>query len=264
MAKFTKTVTVDCPYCQSRLVVKNGRGRDSEQRYLCRNCGRRFTDKGATAGRSYTPNIIGAAVRAFYSGVSYKQIAEGLEEQYDVPEPSKATIYRWVREYTAHALNAMRDHKAHTGDEWVVDEMAVKVGGVQYWNWNVMDADTRYVLASYLSKRRDARAAKTVLRKAQANAANIPKTIKTDRLKSYISAIEDLYGADVKHVQSDGIRAEINNNLSERLQGTFRSRTKTLRGLDSRESGQDYLDGWVFTYNHFRDHEGLRGRTPPR
>ena len=32
----------------------------------------------------------------------------------------------------------------------------------------------------------------------------------------------------VKHVVSQGIRAVINNNLSERLQGTFRDRDKTL------------------------------------
>ena len=71
-----------------------------------------------------------------------------------------------------------------------------------------------------------------------------------------------LFGADVKHVQSDGITAEVNNNLSERLQGTFRARTKTLRGLDSRASGQAYLDGWVLSYNLFREHESLRSRTP--
>ena len=262
MAKFTKTVTVDCPYCRSARVIKYGLGRDSQQRYLCHNCDKRFTDKGATAGRSYTPNIIGAAVRAFYSGTSYKQIAEGLEEQYDVPEPSKATIFRWVSEYTDHASKALKGYKAHTGSEWVADEMQVKVGGQPFWLWNVMDSETRYILAAYLSKRRDARAAKTVFRRAEANVANLPKTIKTDKLSSYISAIEDLFGADVKHVQSDGITAEVNNNLSERLQGTFRSRTKTLRGLDSRASGQSYLDGWVLTYNHFRDHESLRGKTP--
>ena len=56
--------------------------------------------------------------------------------------------------------------------------------------------------------------------------------------------------------------ADINNNLSERLQGTFRDRIKTLRGLASRTTGQRYLDGWVLTYNQFRGHESLRDQTP--
>ncbi len=119
-----------------------------------------------------------------------------------------------------------------------------------------------YILASYLSKNRDARAAKTLFRKATENAASIPKTIKTDRLRAYESAIEDVFGADVKHVQSDGIRDLVNNNLSERLQGTFRARTKTLRGMDSRKTGQMYLDGWVLTYNLFREHEALKNESP--
>ena len=50
--------------------------------------------------------------------------------------------------------------------------------------------------------------------------------------------------------------------MSERLQGTFRQREKTLRGLDSRETGQRYLDGWVLTYNLFREHESLDHQTP--
>ena len=201
----------------------------------------------------------------FYSGMSYKQIAENMAEQYDVPEPSKATIYEWVKDYTNAALQEMKHHKAQTGDGWVAYEMQLKVGGQKYWNWNVMDADTRYILASYLSKRRDRRAAETVMRRVARAAANTPKTIKTiktDKLRSYEDAIERVFGADVKHVQSEGLRGELNNNRSERLQGTFRQRTKTLRGLDSRASGQLYLDGWVLTYNLFREHESLRDRTP--
>lgn len=262
MAKFAKTVTVDCPYCRSAKVVKNGLGRQAQQRYLCKVCRKRFTNKGATDGRQYTPNVIGAAVRMFYSGMSYKQIAENIEEQYDVPEPSKGTLFYWVQDYTGRAHDAMKGRKAQTGREWVADEMAVKVGGQQFWNWNVMDSKTRYILASHLSKRRTTGEAVKVFEKARANAVTLPKTIKTDRLASYIDASERVFGADVKHVQSDGIRAAVNNNLSERLQGTFRSRTKTLRGLDSRATGQDYLDGWVLTYNLFRDHESLGGRTP--
>ena len=153
----------------------------------------------------------------------------------------------------------MKDHKAHTGPEWVADELVVSVGGQKYWLWNVMDSKTRYILAAHLTKRRDCPSCADGDEEGAAErAAALPKSIKTDRLRSYGVALEDLFGADVKHVQSDGIRAEVNNNLSERLQGTFRARTKTLRGLDSRATGQAYLDGWVLSYNLFREHESLR------
>ena len=52
-----------------------------------------------------------------------------------------------------------------------------------------------------------------------------------------------------------------NNNMSERLQGAYRARTKTLRGLDSLESGQRF-DSFTASYNHFRDHESLGDRRP--
>ena len=35
-----------------------------------------------------------------------------------------------------------------------------------------------------------------------------------------------------------------------------------LRGLDSRESGQNYLDGWTIDYNLIRPHMALNERTP--
>jgi hypothetical protein len=124
-----------------------------------------------------------------------------------------------------------------------------------------MDADTRYILASYLSSERDQTSAEAVLRKAAAAAANPPERITTDKLPSYVPAIEKVF-PKAKHTQSEGIRAELNNNLSERVQGTFRDRTKTLRGLDHRASGQRYLDGWVLHYNLFREHESLGDKTP--
>lgn len=100
------------------------------------------------------------------------------------------------------------------------------------------------------------------MRKALEASANRPKTIKTDKLRSYSAALKDKDFTGVRHVQSDGIRAVNNNNLSERLQGTFRARTKTLRGMDSLETGQRYLDGWTLTYNLFREHESI-GDQPP-
>ena len=262
MAKYTQTtsVTLNCPACSSERVVKIGK-RNGHQRYLCRGCSKKFQANGNTAGRRFPPGVTGAAVRMFYSGMSYKRIAEHIEDTYDIKEPSKATIYEWVRDYTRKGVEEMENHPARTSGHWVADEMMVWVGGEKYWNWNVMDSETRYVLASYLSKNRDTRAATAVMRKAAAASAEPPKSIKTDKWRAYNRAIANVF-PDAKHIKSEGLTAELNNNQSERLQGTFRQRTKTLRGLDTRASGQTYLDGWTLDYNLFRKHESLKNRTP--
>ena len=46
------------------------------------------------------------------------------------------------------------------------------------------------------------------------------------------------------------------------MQGTFRDRDKTLRGLKSRDTGQEYIDGLVVHYNYFRPHTALDGKRP--
>ena len=108
-----------------------------------------------------------------------------------------------------------------------------------------MDDDTRFVLAAYLSPGRTTRAAATALALARERADNPPRQIKTDGLRSYRDAVPRAFPTrPVKPGVSQGIRAEINNNLSDRLQGTIRDKNKTLRGLKARETGQAYVTGW--------------------
>ena len=104
-------------------------------------------------GRKFESEQIGAAIRDYHSGMSYKQIAEAMEDRYDIPEPSKRTIYNWVSDFAGVATDAMRDYPAHTGSRWVADEMVVKVGGKNVYHWNVMDSKTRYVLAHALGQK---------------------------------------------------------------------------------------------------------------
>ena len=257
----TTTYTVSCLGCDSNHIVKVG-VRNGQQRYRCKGCKKDFRAGGKAEGRKMDAEMMGSAIRDYYTGKSYKQIAEGLKEEYNLAkEPSKATIYEWVRDYTDRAVGQMQDHKARTGGHWVADELQVDVGGEKMWLWNVMDAKTRYILASHLTPRRDAQAARVVLRKAALAADAPPRSITSDKLRSYIRPIRDVL-PEAEHIQSEGIRASVNNNLSERLQGTFRDRIKTLRGLDSRKTGQRYLDGWTLTYNLFRGHEALGNETP--
>ena len=190
-----------------------------------------------------TPIEIGAAVDMYFDGLSYRRTAENIGEYFHRPT-NAATVYRWVNEQTAKAKEVVEDTKIETGPEWVADELQVRLGGQKYWLFNVMDAKTRFILAAYLSPERTTRAVATALSLARERAANAPQAIKTDGLPSYRQGVKTAFPVNpVKHVVSQGIRAEINNNLSERLQGTFRDRDKTLRGMKHRESGQTYLDG---------------------
>ncbi len=143
----------------------------------------------------------------------------------------------------------------------MADELAVDVGGWQMWIFNVMDEKTRYTLASHLGRNRDLKAARAVMQKAKAAAVSPPNTIKTDKLRSYVKAIEEVF-PETLHIKSQGIRSTLNNNMSERLQGAYRSRVKRMRGMDSVKTAQHYLDGWTIQYNHFRDHESADGKPP--
>ena len=209
-----------------------------------------------------TPHEKGAAVDMYFDGLSYRRVAGNMEDYFG-RKTTPMTVYRWVHELTGTADEILRPLKVHTGREWVADEMVVKVGGKDYWLFNVMDADTRFVLAAYLSPVRTTRAATTTLALARERSVNPPEELRTDGLRSYRQALPRAFPTrPVKHIVSKGIRALINNNLSERLQGTFRDRDKTLRGLEGRDTGQSYIDGLVLHYNYFRPHESLDNKKP--
>lgn len=228
-----------------------------------KNAGGAPSERPTKARRAHaTPAQIGAAVDMYFDGLSYRRVAENIGEHMG-RETNAVTVMRWVQEQTKRAKDVVESSQVKTGSEWVADELAVKVGGRQYWLFNVMDSKSRFVLAAYLSPERTTRAAATTLSLARERSENPPKTIKTDGLASYQEAVRQAFRVHpVKHVVSEGIRAKINNNLSERLQGTFRDRDKTLRALKARENGQTYIDGLVLNYNYFRPHKGIKGKRP--
>ncbi len=226
----------------------------------CHTCGL----NGGSRRPHASARQIGAAVDMYFDGLSYRRVAENIEQYFGRPT-NAVTVMRWVHGYADLAHEIVTDTKIPTGPEWVADELVVKVGGRKYWLFNVMDSETRFILAAYLSPVRTARAAATAMSIARDRAENAPRVLKTDGLPSYGRGIRQAFPSHpVKHVVTEGIRAIINNNLSERLQGTLRDRDKTLRGLKARDSGQTYIDGLVLHYNYFRPHGGLDGKSPAR
>lgn len=252
--------TVSCPNGCAGKVVKDG-FHGGDQRFECKVCHKKFRRPDQFAeGHRFPIQQVGLAVQAYFDGLSYRETARNLGHSFG-DSPNESTIYEWVQGYSRGVNEATEDLKVPTGDTWVADEIQLKTGGDRLWLWNVMDRDTRYLLATHLTPRRNARAAEIVFSKALKVAERPPSTVITDGLPSYIKPIQKVLGK-TNHVAVQSLDADVNNNLSERLQGTIRDRDKVLRAMKTRETGQNYLDGWMYNYNYVRPHIGLKGKTP--
>ena len=259
-AHFSEPQPIACKWCGNTDVMRYGI-RHGIQEYICKACGRKFTEKDSPYHMQTSSDQIGASLTMFYDGMSVADIARYLDQTFNNPV-NASTVYRWVIRYTFIALTVLEPLKPYVSDEWAVDETVIKVGGSNLWFWDIIDIDTRFLLASHLSRTRTSLDASTVMRRAWQRAGKAPRFIISDQLKAYLDGIELVFGAYSKHIQAKGITHEINNNIIERFHGTIKDRTKVLRGFKNKETAEHLLDGFLVHYNFFRPHMTLKDRTP--
>ena len=100
-----------------------------------------------------------------------------------------------------------------------------------------MDAKTRYLLACQVTETRYIKDARKPLAKAKEDTDVEPDAIVTDGLMAYKDAIKAEYFGlgriQNPHVRLKDFETKPNNNILERLNGTFRERTKVMRSFDS-------------------------------
>lgn len=253
-------VGIKCKFCGSSNVVKYGFKKYIQQ-YMCKDCGRKFTEKDTLEGRQIPVNEMGVALSLFYDGLSVTEISQQLVSIFrDFVNPS--TIYRWIMEYSQEAIELLERYKAKLSDTWVVDETVIGIAGENYWYWDVIDEETRFLIDTHLSKSRTIPDVVTLFERCNKRTETIPRFIISDKLAAYIDGIERVFGADAKHIQSQGMTSNININLIERFHGTLKQRIKVMRDLKTKESAQIILDGFVIHYNSFRPHMSLNDKTP--
>ncbi|HEV8050158.1 MAG TPA: integrase core domain-containing protein, partial [Thermoplasmata archaeon] len=130
-----------------------------------------------------------------------------------------------------------------------------------------------------ISKGRGVPEARTAFKKAKGATAVRPKEIRSDGLATYPEAIKKEFGRrrlptdpprNFKHAHHSyftphrvvpSIRAPESNNILERLNGTSKDRTKTMRAYDNDGGAAALSAGWQVHYNLVRDHLAL-GTTP--
>jgi putative transposase len=249
-----------CKFCGSANIIRYGTFR-GVQRWWCKDCKRKFVGNDNLAGMK-TPAIqIASALSMYYGGMSLNAIRRHLDQQYN-NRPSDSTVYEWLERFTKKAIKEARDYKPKVGEVWVADETVVKVGGKKFWLIDIIDHDTRFLLASRLSRTRQKKDIALLLRKAYLKAGKAPERILTDGWKVYPDAVDLVFGGDTRHVVSTPFVDVDSTNVIERFQGSLKDRTKVMRGLKKQDTAELLLDGWLIHYNFFRPHESLKDRTP--
>jgi transposase-like protein len=251
---------IQCKYCNSPSIVKFGTF-EGVQRYWCKDCQRKFADNQALPKMKTPTRAVSSALSCYFGGMPLDAIQRHLNQQYGI-YMSESGIYNWVVRFAKEAVEKARAFKPIVGDTWIADETVLKVGGKNVWYWDVIDADSRFLLASRLSTSRTTQDAALVMKQASRRAGKTPKRIITDRLAAYIDGVELVFGADTEHVRSKPFLDVDSTNLIERFHGTLKDRTYVVRGFKNMETAKLLTDAWLVHYNFFKEHESL-GNVPP-
>jgi transposase-like protein len=266
--------TVTCPFCKSQNTTKRGVRANTYgeiQRYGCLDCNHRFVvDKGFSRVK-HDPKVITLTLDLYFKGVSLRKITDHIQQFHD-RKVSQTTPMRWIKKYTQLLGKYAEKYEAEVGNIWHCDETTVfiKKEGMKknyQWIWNLMDSKTRYLLACQITETRFVDDARIPLRKAKEAANRRPDAIVTDGLHAYKKAIKAEFYDHTAPIQNPHIRlkdfeTKPNNNILERLNGTFRERTKVMRSLDSSIGAQEFVAGLQTYYNYIRPHQGINGMTP--
>lgn len=254
------TLIPSCKYCQSAATVKFGAYK-GVQRYFCKSCRRKFADNDALPKMKTPVNVVASALSCYFGGMPLDAIQRHLQQQFGIYY-SEMGIYNWVKRFSRKAADKVKDFQPIVGDTWIADETVLKVGGKNIWFFDVIDKETRYLLASRLADSRTIKETALVMKAAQRRAGKHPKQVITDKMTAYPDGIELAFGANTKHIQSKPFTDVDSTNIIERFHGTLKDRTKVIRGFKNMETARLLTDAWLVYYNFFKEHSAL-GDVPP-
>jgi putative transposase len=255
-----------CERCHSGDVILSGKRRNKSGvvgRFLCKTCGFRFTGRDGFQRRRADPEKIALALDLYFRGMSVRKVGDHLAQVYGL-RVSAATVYNWIAHFSKVAAEWMDRQGAAVGEKWHVDETVVSINGQRSYVWNVLDAETRFLLATHVSRDRGMADTRAPLHKAKEVADGRPTEVFTDGMKAYPAAVYKEFGTMGRHSphhRVPSIRAPESNNLVERLHGTEKERIKVMRGFDNPNGTSALMEGFRVHYNLVRDHSHL-GKTP--
>jgi len=191
----------------------------------------------------FPSEIIQYAVWLYHRfNLSHRDIEDLLHER--GIEVSYEAIRLWCNKFGPEFAKRLKTKRNGFGDTFYIDEVFVKINGVQHYLWRAVDQDGD-VIDVFLQERRDAKTAKQFFNRLLKSNQGKPWKIVTDKMGSYPVAHKELM-PDVIHDTS-----QYANNKAELSHQPTRVRERCMRKFKSMEHGQRFLSTHAEVYNLF-------------
>jgi putative transposase len=158
---------------------------------------------------------------------------------------SHETVRQWALKFGQDFATQIRRRLPAPGDKWHLDEVVISIAGKRHWLWRAVDQHG-VVLDILVQSRRNAKAAKRLLRKLLKKQGVAPRVMITDKLASYGAAKREIMPG-VEHRQHKGL-----NNRAENSHQPTRRRERIMKRFKSAGQAQRFLSVHDQVANLFR------------
>ncbi len=203
-----------------------------------------------------SPEIIRLAVMMYVRfPLSLRNVEDLLHER--GVEVSHETVRFWWQRFGPMFASEIRRKRVSgmrsvSRWRWHLDEMFVKINGVQHYLWRAVDHEGE-VLESYVTKTRDKEAALRFLKKLMKRHGRAEELV-TDGLRSYGAALKEIGSEDRQ------VTGRWENNRAENSHQPFRRRERAMLRFRRMHSLQQFASAHASVHNHFQADRSLSSR----
>ena len=170
---------------------------------------------------------------------------------------SYETVRRWCQKFGETFAERLHRRRPRPGDKWHLDEVFIRVQGIQRYLWRAVDQDG-VVLDVLVQERRDGSAAKRFFKRLLKGLQYVPRVIITDKLRSYGVAQRSLL-PNVEHRQSRYL-----NNRAENSHRPTRRRERQMQRFKSQAHAQHFQSAHALIHGYFHPRRHLMAATAYR
>ena len=191
----------------------------------------------------FPPDIISYAVWLYHRfNLSHRDIEDLLAERGITV--SREAIGLWCIKFGAIYTHRIKRKYRGYGDTFYIDEVFVKINGIQHYLWRAVDQDGE-VVDVFLQARRDGATAKRFFKRLLRSNGGEPRKIVTDKLRSYGVAHRELIPEAIHSTEL------YENNRVEQSHEATRVRERGMRKFKSIRQAQRFLDAHAAVHNLF-------------